>query len=32
MVQIVTVYPEADGESRLIDVTVDQFAEISRHI
>jgi|TARA_B110000263_G_scaffold9582_1_gene8126 hypothetical protein len=32
MVQIVTVYPEADGESRLIDVTVDQFAEIIKHI
>ena len=32
MVQIVTVYPEADGESRLIDVSVDQFAEIIKHI
>ena len=32
MVQIVTVYPGADGESRLIDVTTDQFAEIIKHI
>ena len=32
MVRIVTVYPGADGESRLIDVTTDQFAEIVNHI
>ena len=32
MVQIVTIYPEVDGESRLIDVCVDQFAEIIKHI
>ena len=32
MVKIVTVYPGADGESRLIDVTIDQFAEIVNHI
>lgn len=32
MVQIVTVYPGEDGESCLIDVTVDQFAEIIKHI
>jgi hypothetical protein len=32
MVQIVTVYPGADGESRLFDVTTDQFAEIVKHI
>ena len=32
MVQIVTVYPGADGESRIIDVTTDQFAEIIKHI
>ena len=29
MIQIVTVYPGADGESRLLDVTTDQFAESS---
>ena len=32
MVRIVTVYPGADGESRLLDVTTDQFAEIVNHI
>ena len=32
MIQIVTVYPGADGESRLLDVTTDQFAEIVNHI
>lgn len=32
MVQIVTVYPGPDGESRLADVTTDQFAEIIKHI
>ncbi|NQW23985.1 MAG: hypothetical protein HQ475_11120 [SAR202 cluster bacterium] len=32
MVQIVTVYPSADGESRLFDVSTDQFAEIVKHI
>ncbi len=32
MVQIVTVYPGADGESHLLDVTADQFAEIVEHI
>ena len=32
MIQIVTVYPGADGESRLFDVTADQFAEIVKHI
>lgn len=28
MVQIVTVYPDADGGSRLADVSIDQFSEI----
>ena len=32
MVQIVTVFPGPDGESRLIDVTTEQFAEIIKHI
>ena len=32
MVQIVTVYPGSDGESHLLDVTTDQFAEIVKHI
>ena len=32
MVQIVTVYPGSDGESYLMDVTVEQFAEIVKHI
>ena len=32
MVQIVTVYPGADGESRLADVSVDHFSEIIKHI
>ena len=32
MVEIVTVYPGADGESRIFDVTTDQFAEIVNHI
>jgi hypothetical protein len=32
MVQIVTVYPGADGESHLMDLTTDQFAEIVNHI
>jgi len=32
MVEIVTVYPGADGESRIFDVTTDQFAEIVKHI
>ncbi len=32
MIQIVTVYPGADGESYLLDVTTDQFAEIVNHI
>ena len=32
MVQIVTVYPGGDGESCLIDVSTDQFAEIVKHI
>ena len=32
MVQIVTVYPGADGESRLADVSMDQFSEIIKHI
>ena len=32
MVQIVTVYPGVDGESRLIDVSTDQFVEIIKHI
>lgn len=32
MAQIVTVYPGADGESHLQDVTTDQFAEIVNHI
>ena len=32
MIQIVTVYPGADGESHLLDVTTDQFAEIVNHI
>ena len=32
MVQIVTVCPGVDGESRLFDVSTDQFAEIIKHI
>jgi hypothetical protein len=32
MVQIVTVYPGDDGESYLLDVSVDQFTEIVKHI
>ena len=32
MVQIVTVYPGSDGESYLMDVTVEQFTEIVKHI
>lgn len=32
MIQIVTVYPGTDGESHLLDVTTDQFAEIVNHI
>ena len=32
MVQIVIVFPGADGESCLMDVTTDQFAEIIKHI
>lgn len=32
MVQIVTVYPDADGGSRLADVSIDQFSEIIKHI
>lgn len=32
MVQIVTVYPEANGESSLFDVSTEQFAEIIKHI
>ena len=32
MVLIVIVYPEADGESCLINVCVDQFTEIIKHI
>jgi len=32
MVQIVTVYPAADGESRFADLSTDQFAEIIKHI
>ena len=32
MIQIVTVHPGADGESYLLDVTTDQFAEIVNHI
>ena len=32
MVQIVTVFPGTDGESCLINVTPDQFAEIINHI
>ena len=28
MVKIVTVYPKDDGESYLMDVSVDQFTEI----
>ncbi len=32
MVQIVTVYPGSDGESHLLDVTTDQFAEIVNHV
>lgn len=32
MVQIVTVYPGADGESRLADVSMDQFSGIIKHI
>ena len=32
MVQIVTVYPGSDGESCLIDLTTDQFAETTKHI
>ncbi|MBO54289.1 MAG: hypothetical protein CL886_01385 [Dehalococcoidia bacterium] len=32
MVKIVTVYPKDDGESYLMDVSVDQFTEIVKHI
>lgn len=32
MVQIVTVYPGADGGSRLADVSMDQFSEIIQNI
>jgi len=32
MVQIVTVYPDADTGSRLADVSIDQFSEIIKHI
>ena len=32
MVQIVTVYPGSDVESYLMDVTVEQFTEIVKHI
>ena len=32
MVRIVTVYPGTDGESRLADVSIDQFTEIIKHI
>ena len=32
MLQILTVFSAEDGESRLMDVTTDQFAEIIKHI
>ncbi len=32
MVQTMTVYPGVDGESRLFDVSTDQFAVIIKHI